>query len=57
MDILEKDIKAEYLAASQLVDLIKDIEGCAQRLADVAKKAVVRAELQTDFLKTLDKNK
>lgn len=47
MDILEKDkngLSAIYLECSQIAELVGDIEGCANKLADAAKIAKAKIE-------------
>lgn len=55
MGTMKNNSNKDYLALTQLTELIQDIEGCALRLADAARKAKKSAQTQSRKIKESEK--
>jgi hypothetical protein len=54
MNMIKNNLSKEYLASTQLTELIQDIEACALRLVDATKKAKESAKAQSRKIKKLE---
>jgi hypothetical protein len=51
MNMANNNLNEDYLTSTQLTELIQDIENCALRLVDAAKKAKENSKARSEFLK------